>query len=153
MSNEEDGGESGPGPMASLLEQFWEAETRAMDAETLKDRLAYGKLAFGKGLALTDYDRDQGFREEMGAEMEGLDWDESSAKNWLDSGPQYRFEHWEEIASEKHLNNVLALLARVEAFLVKEQIIPARRMSPEELEEEIEVEALRRELERMKRGG
>ncbi len=146
MSSEEDGRESESRPMASLLEEFWEAKKRALNAETLKDRLAYGKWAFGKGLSLTDYDRHKEFRNEMKAEMDGLDWDESSARNWQDAGPQYRFQDWEEIASEKHLNNVYALLAEVESFLVKEKIIPAQRKSPEELEEELEVEILRREL-------
>ncbi len=153
MSTEEDGKESESGPMASLLEEFWKAQDRAVEAETLKDRLAHGKWAFGKGLALTDYDRHKEFREEMAAEMDGLDWDESSAKNWLDSGPQYRFEDWEEIASEKQLNNVYALLARVESFLVKEKIIPAKKMSVEELEEEMEILMLLRKIEKLKASG
>ncbi len=145
-SSKQDGTEGEPAPMGSLLEEFWEAKKRALNAERNKDRLAYGKWAWGKGLALTDYDRHKEFREEMKAEMDGLDWEEENARNWMDAGPQYRFEDWEEIASEKHLNNVYYLLATLESFLVREKLIPAQRKTPEDLEKEIEVETLRREL-------
>lgn len=129
----------------SLEAEFWALKRKAREeVDSWKKANMYSRGAIAAGLAMTDYDLHQAFRNAIGERMDKQDPDIDDASNWLDKG--WGFENWEEASSEKRLDAFHLILADVQAFLVKEGLIAASEETLEGLFEGALLERVKRNL-------
>lgn len=130
----------------SLEAAFWAAKRKAREETdpTWKKANMNAQEIIAAGLALTDYDLHQDFRNAIGARMNKQDPDIDEAANWTEKG--WGFGNWEETSSEIRSDSFKLIVADVQAFLVKEGLIAAVEESVEAMEEQLEIAILQREL-------
>ncbi len=102
----------------SLEAAFWAAKRKAREDTdpTWKKGNILCQDVIAAGLALTDYELHQNFRNAIGARMNKLDPDIDEAANWTEKG--WGFEHWEETSSEIRSDSFKLIESDVQAFLV-----------------------------------
>lgn len=145
--NEEDGQRRPRETVRTFEERFWLAKDLASEARKFKDRVAFAYDAIEEGLTLVG---DWKFIKEIRAEMDTLDPEDDDAANWIDAGRFY--VDWEELHAMRIYNDLTVIVARVQAEAIRRRVLEGMRRTPEDLEKELELEALRRELERVKHG-